>query len=65
MRQRLQPLFEKDGKGKKRQWTMENVNEQLRGIRKQQVSGGGMRFDQISQPTKQQQKILNLLGIKL
>lgn len=65
MKQRLQPLFEKDGKGKKRQWTMENVIEHLRGIRKQQVSVSGVRFEQISQPTEQQQEILNLLGIKL
>jgi len=65
MKQRLEPLFEKDGKGKKRQWTMENVIEHLRGIRKQQVSVGGVRFEQISQPTEQQQEILNLLGIKL
>lgn len=65
MKQRLQPLFEKDGKGKKRQWTMENVIEHLCGIRKQQVSVGGVRFEQISQPTEQQQEILNLLGIKL
>ncbi len=65
MKQRLQPLFEKDGKGKKRQWTMENVIEHLRGIRKQQVSVGGVHFEQISQPNEQQQEILNLLGIKL
>lgn len=37
MRQRLQPLFEKDGSGQHRQWTMENVFENLRGIRKQQA----------------------------
>ncbi len=65
MRQRMQPLFEKDGKGKERQWTMENVIENLRGIRKQQVSVGGVRFEQISQPTEQQQEIMNLLGIKV
>jgi transposase len=65
MKQRLQPLFEKDGKGKNRQWTMENVIEHLSGIRKQQVSVGGVRFEQISQPTEQQQGILNLFGINL
>jgi transposase len=65
MKQRLQPLFEKDGRGKHRQWTMENVIEHLRGIRKQQVSVGGARFEQISQPTPQQQEILDLLKVRL
>ena len=65
MRQRLQPLFEKDGSGQHRQWTMENVFENLRGIRKQQVTVAGAQFDQITQPTEQQQQILDLLGIKL
>ena len=65
MKQRLHPLFEKDGKGKNREWTMENVIEHLRGIRQQQVSVAGTEFEQISQPTEQQQQILDLLGIKL
>jgi transposase len=65
MRQRLSPLFEKDGAGKNREWTMENVIEHLGGIRQQQVSVAGAEFKQISQPTEQQQQILDLLGIKL
>jgi transposase len=65
MQQRLRPLFEKDGQGKDREWTMENVIEHLRGIRKQRVSVAGTEFAQISQPTEQQQQILDLLGIKL
>ena len=65
MQQRLEPLFQKDGKGKKRQWTMENVIENLAGIRQQQVSVGGTHFKQISQPTAQQQEILDLLGVQL
>jgi transposase len=65
MKQRLQPLFEKDGQGKDREWTMENVLEHLPGIRQQQVSVAGTEFAQISQPTAQQQEILDLLGIKL
>ena len=35
MKQRLRPLFEKDGKGKDREWTMENVIAHLHGIRQQ------------------------------
>jgi|WetSurMetagenome_2_1015567.scaffolds.fasta_scaffold101063_2 transposase len=65
MKQRLEPLFQKDGHGKHRQWTMENVIENLGGIRQQQVSVGGAHFKQISQPTAQQQEILDLLGIQL
>lgn len=65
MRERLRPLFEKDGTGKNRQWTMENVIEHLGGIRQQQVSVAGAKFTQITQPTEQQQHILDLLGIKL
>jgi len=65
MRQRLAPLFEKDGWGKDREWTMENVFEHLSGIRKQQVSVAGAEFEQITQPTEKQKQILDLLGIKL
>jgi transposase len=65
MRQRLSPLFEKDGIGKNRQWTMENVFEHLGGIRQQQVSVAGAQFMQITQPTEQQHQLLDLLGIKL
>lgn len=65
MRQRLAPLFEKDGCGKDREWTMENVIEHLQGIRKQHVSVAGAEFEQITQPTETQQQILDLLGIKL
>ena len=65
MRQRLSPLFEKDGSGKNRQWTMENVIEHLGGIRKQKVNVAGAQFEQITQPTEQQSQILDLLGVKL
>ena len=65
MKQRLQPLYEQDGKGKHRQWTMENVIDNLRGIRQHQVQVGGVKFEQISQPTEQQRRILDLLQIKL
>jgi transposase len=65
MKQRLQPLFDQDGQGKHRQWTMEQVIAQLKGIRKQQVSVGGAQFEQITLPTAQQQQILDLLGVQL
>jgi transposase len=65
MEQRLKPLFEEDGQGKHRQWTVENVLERLKGIRQQRVSVGAVEFDQVSQPDDEQQKILDLLKVKL
>ena len=65
MQQRLQPLFEQDGQDKHRQWTMENVIERLKGIRRQRVRANGVEFDQVSQPDEEQQKILDLLKIRL
>jgi transposase len=61
--QRLQPLFEQDGEGKYRQWTMENVIERLKGIRRQRVRVNGVEFDQVTQPDSEQQRILDLLRV--
>jgi transposase len=65
LEQRLKPLFEEDGQGKHRQWTLESVLERLTGIRRQRVSVGAVEFDQVSQPDDEQQKILDLLKVKL
>ena len=64
MQQRLQPLFEADGEGKNRQWTLENVIERLMGIRKQRVKVAEVEFDQVTQADQEQQKILDLLKVK-
>lgn len=64
MQQRLQPLFEADGEGKNRQWTIENVIERLMGIRKQRVKVAEVEFDQVTQADPEQQKILDLLKTK-
>lgn len=64
MKQGLQLLFAKDGKGKKRQWIMENMADHLSDFRKQQISLGCVRFEQISQPTNNRREIPNLVGIK-
>jgi transposase len=61
MQQRLQPLFQADGEGKNRQWTVENVIERLMGIRKQRVKVADVEFDQVTQADPEQQKILDLL----
>jgi transposase len=65
MQQRLRPLFEADGKGKNRQWTVENVIERLAGIRKQRVKAAGVEFDQVTQADQEQQRILDLMKVKL
>jgi transposase len=65
MQQRLKPLFESDGEGKNRQWTLENVIERLRSIRKQRVKVAKVEFDQVTQADQEQQKILDLMKVKL
>ena len=65
MQQRLQPLFEQDGLGKERQWTVANVVERLKGIRRERVSVAGVEYDQVTQPDEEQQKILELLKVKM
>jgi len=65
MEQRLQPLFAQDGQGKHRQWTVENVIARLKGIRRQRVRANDVEFEQVTQPEEDQQKILDLLKVKL
>ena len=65
MQQRLKPLFEADGKGKNRQWTLENVLERLKGIRKDRVKAAGVEFDQVTQADEEQRNILDLMKVKL
>jgi transposase len=65
MQRRLQPLFAADGEGKNRRWTLESVIERLRGIRKQRVKVSDVEFDQVTQADPEQQKILDLLKVRL
>ncbi len=58
---RLRPLFEKDGTGKDRRWTVENVIERLATIQSNLVSANGVQFDQITEPDEEQSEILRLL----
>jgi transposase len=64
MQQRLQPLFEADGEGKNRQWTVQSVIARLMGIRKERVKVAEVEFDQVTQADQEQQKILDLLKRK-
>jgi transposase len=65
VQQRLQPLFDSDGEGKNRQWTMENALERLKGIRRERVKMAEVEFDHVTQADEEQQRILDLLKIKL
>lgn len=65
MTQKLKPLFTGDGNGKKRKWTFTNVIQTLKQITKNNISLHKVNFTKISNPTYEQQQILNLLEIKL
>ena len=58
---RLRPLFEQDGAGKDRRWSVENVIERLAAIRSNRVSANGVQFDQITETDDEQSEILRLL----
>jgi transposase len=65
MKQRLAPLFAQDGREKNRRWSFANVLERLKAIRQQRVRLNGIEFNQITSPYQDQQKILELLKVKL
>ena len=65
MKKRLQPLFEEDGVGKHRQWTFESVMERLKAIRREKREIEGVAFEQTTVVSADQQRILDLLKIKL
>jgi len=65
MNQRLAPLFAEDGHHAARQWTFKAVVERLSAIRIQRVKISNTEFDHVTQPEADQQRILNLLGVKL
>ena len=71
--ERLRPLFDEQeerlkGKGverKERSWTLQSVLDTLKSIRANDVSVGEVKFEQISQPSEEAQKVLGLLKVKL
>lgn len=65
MNQRLKPLFKSDGKNKNRRWTFEYVIERLKSLRRQRLQVQGTSYRVVSMPGNNQQKILDLLKIKL
>jgi transposase len=65
MQQRLKPLFAGNGRGKKRQWSFELVIERLKSIRRERLRIGEDYCRIVTDPDKDQQKILDLLQLKL
>lgn len=65
MLQRLQPLFDSNGKHKKRFWTFENVIERLKSIRKEEIHIAGAMCKVVTTADNEQKKIFKLLGINL
>ena len=64
--QRLKPLFDADGEGKDRRWTVETVVKRLKSIRKvDNLINGIVVKNNISEPDEEQTKILKLLNVKL
>lgn len=64
MTKRLQPLFKNNGKHSERFWTFENVIERLKSIRQEEIQVAGTRCRVITELDDDQNKIMNLLGIK-
>ena len=62
---RLRPLFEADGQGDQRRWTVENVIERLAAIRSNRVEANGVQFEQITELDMDQKEIVRLLGIAM
>ena len=65
MKQRLKSLFDDDCKGRKRHYTVEFIIELLKNIQKQLVEFNGIETFFLSEPSEEQQKIFDLLNIKL
>jgi len=65
MKQRLSPLFEGDGKGKKREYTFDSVIDRLKHITKNTVDFCSAQSEIVSVPTDEQQRILDLLRVRI
>jgi len=65
MKQRLQPLFEKDEKVADRKYTFDYIMETLKCIRKNTVEFQNVITNVITVPTDEQNRILQLLGVSL
>ena len=65
MKNRLKPLFDEDGVGRSKKYTLVSVIERLKSIRQEKVNFQGIINYSITKPDDEQQKILDLLGVSL
>jgi predicted DNA-binding helix-hairpin-helix protein len=65
MKQRLMSLFEEDGVGRSKKYTLTSVIERLKSIRQEKVNFQGIITFSITKPDDEQQKILDLLGVSI
>lgn len=65
MNQCLNPLYEKNLKGKNYEYTVEHVLERLKSIRKETVEFSGVKTEVITECDKEQAMLLELLGINI
>ena len=61
--QRLTPLFEADGAGGERRWTFANVVETLKQVTRNTVETDGVQFQQNSELTEEQARIIECLQV--
>ena len=59
------PLFEEDGAGRSKKYTLVSVLERLKSIRKEMVDFQGIITFAITTPDQIQKNILDLLGVSL
>jgi transposase len=65
MQKKLAPLFEADGEGQDRRWTFTGVLERLKGIRQETVVFDKTEITLKTTPDDEQQRILDLLDVRL
>ena len=65
LKQKLQPLFERDGTHKYRPWTFQNVLNCLATLRQEKVTLNSVTFQQRTTPNAEQKYILDLIGVKM
>lgn len=65
MTKHLQPLFKNNGEHSERFWTLENVIERLKIIHQEEIQIAGIKCKTTTELDDDQNKIMNLLGIKI
>ena len=65
MKERLKPLFDEDGEGRSKKYTLTSVIERLKSIRHEKVNFQGIITFIITKPDNEQQKILDLLNVSI